>query len=317
MATKKNDSDGLTFIVVPDGGGNVRRIRLSRNGVRFLVVAMIGLFFGASLLLMGYIGAKFDNTHLAHQKSQTKTANAKLLEENAYHQAQLDALYAKVRGIDKKLEKMKDLDRAIRRITHLEVGDGDMPDVGMGGELDTLAMTGSGQLEMKTIFSTLNKSLDRMNKRSERQFDSMQSLRDQLSVHEGSLASIPSIWPVRGWISSEFGYRISPFTGERAIHHGIDIATPEGMPIIAPATGIVTYVGRQGGYGNTVEVRHGAGLKTVYGHLQVSLVSVGQKVQRGQRIALVGNTGKSTGPHLHYEIQVGDVPVNPRRYIIQ
>jgi murein DD-endopeptidase MepM/ murein hydrolase activator NlpD len=130
------------------------------------------------------------------------------------------------------------------------------------------------------------------------------------------LASTPSIWPTKGWLSSRFGYRMSPFTGKREFHRGIDISTRMGAPIVAPADGIVSRVYRDRGYGNVVCVNHGYGVMTKYAHLKKTLVKKGQFVKRGETLALVGKTGRTTGPHLHYEVHLNKVAVNPLRYIL-
>ena len=140
----------------------------------------------------------------------------------------------------------------------------------------------------------------------------LEFLRDQKSM----LACTPSVWPTRGWISSGFGYRISPFTNEREFHQGLDIATRMNSVIVAPADGVISSAGWEYGFGRVVTLSHDYGLKTKYGHLAETLVKKGQYVKRGQKIALVGNTGRSTGPHLHYEVHLKGVPVNPLRYIL-
>ncbi len=130
------------------------------------------------------------------------------------------------------------------------------------------------------------------------------------------LASTPSIWPTQGWISSEFGYRISPFTGQREFHKGLDISGPEGTPIIAPAEGVAIFTGKNGAYGLSLVLDHGNGITTRYAHLLKIVIKNGEKVKRGEIIAYMGNTGRSTGPHLHYEVRLNGVPVNPLRYIL-
>jgi murein DD-endopeptidase MepM/ murein hydrolase activator NlpD len=130
------------------------------------------------------------------------------------------------------------------------------------------------------------------------------------------LASTPSIWPVRGWVTSGFGKRLSPFTGRKNLHTGIDIATRHGTVVVAPADGVVTRVTTKYDMGKLVEIDHGYGILTRYGHNSEILVRPGQRVRRGQPIARVGNTGRSTGPHLHYEVRLNGVPVNPMRYIV-
>ena len=130
------------------------------------------------------------------------------------------------------------------------------------------------------------------------------------------LAHTPSVWPTKGWVSSRFGYRISPFTSEREFHKGLDISTRKKSPVIAPSDGIVSSVRWDHGYGKLLSISHGYGVKTRYAHLDEVLVKQGQYVKRGQKIALVGDTGRTTGPHLHYEVHLNEVPVNPLRYIL-
>ena len=129
------------------------------------------------------------------------------------------------------------------------------------------------------------------------------------------LAALPSRWPVRGSVNSEFGRRHSPWTGAPEFHGGIDIASERGTHVRAPAPGTVVFAGSQAEYGNTVILDHGNDIKSLYGHLQKIHVTQGQRVERGQVIALSGNTGKTSGPHLHYEIQVKGQPINPRGFL--
>jgi hypothetical protein len=129
------------------------------------------------------------------------------------------------------------------------------------------------------------------------------------------LAALPSRWPVRGPVNSEFGRRISPWTGAAEHHAGIDIAAGIGTPVRAPAPGTVVHVGSATDFGVTVTIDHGHEVRTVFAHLQKALVPQGQRVERGQVIALSGNTGKSSGPHLHYEIIVKGEAVNPRSFL--
>ena len=137
-------------------------------------------------------------------------------------------------------------------------------------------------------------------------------MQDQNSL----LSATPSIMPTKGWITSGFKRRRDPFTGRMSWHRGLDISTNVGTPVVAPADGIVTYSGRKVDFGNIVTIDHGYGYKTRYGHNSKLLARKGQKVKRGQVIAFVGNTGRSTGPHLHYEVLRNGVPMNPMDYIL-
>ncbi len=127
--------------------------------------------------------------------------------------------------------------------------------------------------------------------------------------------AVPSIWPVRGPITAGFGQRMDPFSGEGAFHPGLDISAPSGTGVEATADGFVFYAGPDQGYGNEILIDHGYGIKTKYGHLSKIYAVVGQEVKRGQVIGAVGMTGKTTGPHLHYEVLVHETPVNPSRFL--
>lgn len=144
---------------------------------------------------------------------------------------------------------------------------------------------------------------------------SLEELVEQLEKKRTKLASSPSIWPAKGWLTSRYGYRVSPFTGKRQLHGGIDIAARRGTPVVAPAKGRVKFVGRKGPLGNAIVLDHGFGVSTLYGHNEELLVKAGEEVERGQQIAAVGSSGRSTGPHLHYVVQIGGKSTDPLNYI--
>ncbi|MGB8885428.1 MAG: M23 family metallopeptidase [Candidatus Korobacteraceae bacterium] len=140
-------------------------------------------------------------------------------------------------------------------------------------------------------------------------------------THEASLSdwvdatSAPTLWPVIGPITGAFGERIDPFNGEGAFHSGVDISCHYGQPVLAPADGVVTYADFYNGYGRMLQIDHGNGISTRYGHLSGFAVADGESVRRGQVIAYVGLSGRSTGPHLHYEVRIHDTPVNPHKFL--
>jgi len=153
------------------------------------------------------------------------------------------------------------------------------------------------------------------------EFDSAQKDLEEVSrffeERKEILRSTPAKWPCYGWITSEFGFRYDPFTGEKTFHKGLDIATSMNTPVLAPADGIVVSTGFHSGLGNELVIDHGLGIVTSYGHLSEFKVKIGDRVSRGQVIGSVGNSGRSTGPHLHYEVIVNGINVNPRKYIIE
>jgi len=129
------------------------------------------------------------------------------------------------------------------------------------------------------------------------------------------LASAPSLWPLQGRIMSSFGERTDPFNGEGAFHRGVDISGGYGQAIIAPADGVISEADIRNGYGKTITINHGHGYNTLFGHMSGFAVTVGQHVQRGDVIGYVGLSGRSTGPHVHYEVHINDVAVNPHKYM--
>ena len=193
------------------------------------------------------------------------------------------------------------------------VGTGRPPAAGGEGRMiaDGDARPGTGD------DSDLLKQLDSLDKKVKAQEQEARALKSYFEDQQALLASAPSIWPVRGWVTSDFSVRLDPYTGERVMHEGIDIATGMGTPVRAPADGTVVFAGQEGGYGHVLVLDHGYGLKTRYGHLQSINVKVGEKVKRGQFVAAVGNTGRSTGPHVHYEVRVNGVADNPRKFILE
>ncbi len=143
----------------------------------------------------------------------------------------------------------------------------------------------------------------------------LEVLCERLDVRRTYLESLPSLWPVHGLLASGFGVRVSPFTDTKVFHHGLDIDAPKGSPIRAAGGGKVVRCGFESRYGNLVVIDHGNGYRTVYAHLSERQVELGDTVRRGDLIGKVGDTGRTTGPHLHYEVQVNGLPVNPVRFL--
>ncbi|MBD3306827.1 peptidoglycan DD-metalloendopeptidase family protein [candidate division KSB3 bacterium] len=190
---------------------------------------------------------------------------------------------------------------------------------GMGGveePEDFSEMVSDLQQESQEIMLQKIENLSKLKDLAENQEELSQRLMEYFQDQQTLLASTPSIWPVHGWVTSGFGMRKSPFTGHRTMHAGLDIATKSGTDIKAPADGIVSYAGNKGAFGKVVVIDHGYGYATFYGHCSGFNVEVGDRVKRGDIIAYVGNSGKSTGPHLHYEVRVNGVATNPTKFIL-
>ena len=165
-------------------------------------------------------------------------------------------------------------------------------------------------------YASLSVRIDRALRNSQLREQGVLQLWDSLSERQTLLLSTPSIKPTRGWFTSRFGYRIDPFTNRPEMHAGLDMAAPSGTPVYAPADGIVSYVGYESGYGKLVSIDHGYGVVTRYGHNSRVFVEQGQKVKRWDVISAVGSTGRSTGAHLHYEVRIHGIAVDPMNYIL-
>jgi murein DD-endopeptidase MepM/ murein hydrolase activator NlpD len=166
------------------------------------------------------------------------------------------------------------------------------------------------EADLSFVFKTTRDKTTKMERELTLLFEKMASQQDLLQA-------TPSIRPtLGGWVSSGFGYRVDPFTGRRKMHKGLDFAAMTGTPVYSPADGVVSYAGREGGYGKIVSIDHGYGIVTRYAHNSRLLVKTGQRVTRWEKIAEVGSTGRSSGPHLHYEVRLNGVPVDPEKYIL-
>ncbi len=241
-----------------------------------------------------------------------------LEEERIRQQAKIQEFSFTIEGLERQVAHLMEMDRKVRKMTNLPEVLPDLPDreetPGMGGSESPwsgAAQAGHAANLVAVVEDDL-KALSLSVSRQERSLEVLTSL-----IQDGKFAGAftPAIWPTRGRLVSGFGNRISPFTGLRAMHNGIDIAASRGTPIVATAAGTVSSVGLEQGLGNVVRIDHHNGIHTIYGHLSRSIVRRGQTLQRGETLGFVGNTGLSTGPHLHYEITRNGAQVNPMHYI--
>ena len=178
----------------------------------------------------------------------------------------------------------------------------------------------SSQINTDDILTAVEKIMsttERLTQVADLEEQNFAGLQEHLQDRVARLRSTPSILPSRGWISSEFGYRINPFSNRKTFHAGIDIANYMGTPVVAPADGVVSYAGQRGGFGNVVQIDHGYNIVTRFGHNSRIVVKINDRVKRGQKIAEIGTSGRSTGPHLHYEVALKNRVVNPRLFILE
>lgn len=292
------------IVVFKDRFGDCGHLRFS-GWLFFVLLLLLGGLVGAVAYLWSFYPQALTLDHQLREAEKTvQTQNAQIVAMASKLQA-LQEDVRRVQQFDAKLRVMMNVDREPPETSGLEDGD------------EVLSPQSYVPLHRQDLLAKRMHSLA-----EEIAADlSMEEVRQQeiiLSLRENRefMVMTPSIWPTEGHLSSTFGYRVSPFTGKPLLHAGIDIANRVGTPIIAPARGTVTFAGWQGAYGNCVIINHGNGITTRYAHLQRSVVKNAQIVNRGELVGYMGNTGRSTGPHLHYEVRVGGVPVNPMRYIL-
>ena len=290
----------MTFMVVPHDGGKPLQIKASLFAIHALVLGVVGL-----VLWAGFVVSRDVNYQLAQLTEQRFKSNMQdIMSELETNRALLSRM-AMVDTQFRKLLKLGDRKAVLSQFT------------GMGGPTEEDSARVSQLLLEKNdqLMTKVNASLKLTNQQAVQQEASFKEINVFLDKQRSILAATPSIWPVKGWITSGFGKRASPLTGEPGRHMGVDIANEVNTPIRAAADGIVTYAGWESGYGRLVAIEHGYGFSTRYGHCARVDVKVGDEVKRGQVIGYMGSTGRSTGSHVHYEVRIHGMPVDPEKYL--
>jgi murein DD-endopeptidase MepM/ murein hydrolase activator NlpD len=269
-----------------------------------LLLATVAVAFGAGFALRGSEAVASREVARMQQQLQAQRAELKAAREDA--QREINAVAARVGELQAQANRLNALGERLTRDGKLSDGEFDFEhQPGMGGAESTEDMPAGDLL----------KSLDDLQQKFDRSGQQLGVLESMLYDQQLQLAAIPNGRPSQGYITSGFGTRSDPFTGGRAHHLGIDFSARTGDPVLAAAGGVVSFAGIKSGYGNVVEVDHGNGYSTLYGHNSRLIVRVGDIVRAGQQLARAGSTGRSTGPHVHFEVHVNGRPVNPRRFL--
>ena len=324
-----------SLIVVSDETAPIRRFDVQKKMVRRALQGGVALLALLLLATVDYVRVRIDHVELE-----------RLREETAAQQAKIDAFDDTVAQVESELAQVREFERKVRMIANLPgsaaAGGNEVVGVGgatgespsdlsglAGGGVDVHALppaeTGGGAARKASEkagaaaaddrVSALREEARKLGFVASQRGLSLQELVEQLEDKHQRLASSPAVWPTKGWLTSRFGTRISPFTGKRQFHSGVDIAGAPGTDVVATAAGKVVYAGNKGPMGKTVIIDHGWGVRTQYGHNDELTVKRGQQVERGMVIAKLGNSGRSTGPHLHYTVEVRGKTVNPLDYI--
>jgi len=302
--TKKKEY--YTFMFLPGPNARVRSQSISKSVIKAVLLSLAGV-----LVLSVYLIYEYDDVKGKVWELQS------MREELMRQKAQVQNFALNLIDYKRQMFLLRDLDTKLRRAVSLGPRNKAQLLLGMGGqdELGLQNLATIGEKKQDEALKEMHQELTQLQEAASKQETSLQTLIEYFEDKRSLYASTPAVWPVRGWVTSPFGNRISPLTGMIQFHEGIDIAAQIGTPVVAPADGVVIKADFEAGYGNVVELSHGYGLKTVFGHNSRLNVKPGQHVKRGDIISYTGNTGSSTGPHLHYEVRVNGLPVNPVRYL--
>jgi murein DD-endopeptidase MepM/ murein hydrolase activator NlpD len=285
-----------TLIVVPHAKARFRKFQVSVRLTKWVLGALGVLALALVGIVVHYTWINVEVAELKRLRGENLAlaAKARAYEENA---GRLQARVLTLQNMVTKLGLMAGVEESL-------------PEAGLGGVGGTTRLeTTAPSLDIAGSLQDMDQTVSALTEKSSR----LQAFFEDQQV---LLASTPSIWPVRGYLSASFGNRKDPFTGMPDFHPGIDISTPRGTRVMAPADGVITFRGKRGAYGRALVVDHGYGIVTRYAHLDGYNARPGQRVRRGDVIAFVGNTGRSTAPHLHYEVWVDDQLRNPITFIL-
>ncbi len=304
----------VSFVILSNTGSPVKQFTTSKTTIRLVLtfVFLCAAFVG----FVGYDYVDLKQNAVGLQKREDRLCGQMTIIEDQRRQIQEFA--DEITALKSQLTELNSFEKQIRIIANLEQRTDDPDNIfGVGGSLPEDIDAGIPLTEEhNSLMREMHEQIETLHDASILQREGLQSLLEGLQDQQNVLAATPAIRPTSGWTTSTFGYRISPFTARREFHKGFDIASRAGTPILATADGVVTSVGNKGLLGKTIVIDHGHGFVTRYGHCEEFLKKRGEKVKRWEPIAKVGNTGRSTGPHVHYEVHLNGVPVNPHKYML-
>ncbi len=292
----------LSFMLIPGSREKMRQFSISYSFIISCAVIIAFLFFANIYLTSSYVNSRSDAGEIERLRSENTFLTEKYQELNG-HVDEIKSMYGEL--VDKEV--------VIRNIFNLPEISSDERQLGIGGPEAKLSTSLSEAVELAYETQT---EIDALLRLARFENEKYEEIYDNLVEKKSILDHTPSIIPCRGYRTRGFGMKNDPFTGYKQFHAGIDIANKTGTPIYASADGIVSFAGASGGLGKLITINHGYGYKSRYGHLNTIKVRRGQKIRRGDLIGLMGSTGYSTGPHLHYEVLKDGKRVNPLEYIL-
>lgn len=324
---KKYFFENINITVIPSPAQRMRTFKIKRITPLLIFVLIAATITVLSYLYNHYFDAYQVTTERLEELRGVRAENTRLKNE-LYKLAQdtevLRQTLTQLQEYNREIKGMIDIDGKAEKESNEEYVLELKTYLGSEEVYPTGLPIGGGDINYAYYFSwqMIEKARDNIDiVRAElpQQEEELSALESSVKEYNALKAATPSIWPLAddgsAYISSNFGWRKDPFTGKQAIHEGLDIGTWYNTPVLATADGVVTYVGKNGSYGLMVTIEHGFGFETRYAHLNKAVVKKGQKVSRGDIIAYSGNSGRSSGPHLHYEVRKNNIPQDPREYI--
>ena len=296
-------SDHFTLMIIPNRKSGVKKISVPKASLRNILIASIVIVLVALYVIYDYASINRDRTELARLRVQTKEQSQ-----------QLRDLGMKLDQFSDRMEELMQFDKKIRVLAYETSKDKKLP-LGIGGSDKETRIKDLLDKDHNDVIAEMRKGVEKLNEEATEREKSFNELLAFLREQKSILASTPSLWPVQGWVTSEFGQRQSPFRSGVEFHNGLDISTRFGKEVIAPAGGFVVNTGYDSQDGKFIRIEHGHGFSTAYLHLSRIAVKQGARVKKGEIIGNVGDTGRSTGSHLHYSVLVNNVQVNPRKYL--
>lgn len=293
------------IVVFKDNEGLTRKIRL-RGWIVLLFVLLLGGLAAANFHLLGYIAGY---AKLTYDLSKAR----KTVDDQ---KSQLLSLGGKLNSLEKDLSRIRDFDAKLRMLINMD----EYMETATGGPTGSKSKDATKSYlpvyRQELLARKMHTFIHELNTEAKLEEVKQTELLHAFSQNRDLLAGTPAIWPTEGWITQNFGKRISPFTGRSEFFQGVAITGKIGTPVYSAAKGVVTFTDNDAGFGRTLVIDHGNGFSTRYAHLQRFQAKTGQTVNRGEVIAYLGNSGRTTGPNLYYEIRLNGVPVNPAKYIL-
>jgi murein DD-endopeptidase MepM/ murein hydrolase activator NlpD len=290
-------------MIIPNRKSGVKKISVPKTFMRNILIASVVIILVTLYVIYDYASIKRDRAELARLRAQTKEQSQ-----------QFRDLAMKVDEFSSRMEELRQTDKKIRVLAYETSKDKKLP-LGIGGSDHETRMKDLLDQDNDKLITGMRKGIEKLNEDANNREKSFDELLAFLHEQKSILAATPSIWPVKGWVTSEFGIRQSPFGSGVEFHKGLDISARFGQAVVAPADGLVVVSAFNPQEGNFIKIDHGHGLATGFAHLSRMAVKQGVRVKKGELIGYVGDTGRSTGSHLHYAVFINNIPVNPKRYL--